>query len=336
MLVPADEVAQTALRALSAVAPPEHARDQADHLIEAELRGISSHGILRLPRILRRISNKVADPVATGDHVWRSGGFLAVDGQKGLGPVVALRAIDALEQRVKQTGTAVAAINNSNHIGMLGYYAERAARRGHSMIILSTSEALVHPWGGKRAMIGTNPIAIGLPIGREEIFMMDTATGVVSMGEIHDRANRGEPIPIGWAVDKEGNPTTDASAAKSGAIAPFGGAKGYALGLAFELLVTSLAGAAVGRQVVGTLDDDRICNKGDLIILIDGPSTDLRAYLEALRSEEPADGFAEVIIPGERGREARAQRLRDGIEVPDRLWREICGFDGVATGGLKK
>ena len=335
MLIPADEVSETVRRALSSVAPIQQATDQADHLIEAELRGISSHGVLRLPRILRRISNGVADPAATGDHCWRSDGFLSVDGRQGLGPVVALHAIGALEQRVKRTGIAVAAISNSNHIGMLGYYAERAARRGYSMIVLSTSEALVHPWGGRRAMMGTNPIAIGVPAGGGEVFMMDTATSVVSMGEIHDRANRGEEIPLGWAVDAEGNPTTDASAAKQGAIAPFGSAKGYALGLAFELLVTSLAKAAIGREVVGTLDDDRLCNKGDLIILIDGPDMDLRAYLDALRSEEAAEGFLKVVIPGERGREARRRRLRDGIEVPDRLWCEIRAFAGFEAGGEK-
>lgn len=323
MLVPTETVLASTRRALTRVAPKEHAERQADLLIEADLRGVGSHGVLRLPRILRRIANGVTDPEATGTHTWRREGFLAVDGGRGLGPVVALTAIEALEKRVARTGIAVAAVRNSNHIGMLGYYAERAARRGKSMIALSTSEALVHPWGGRRAMIGTNPVAIAVPAGGDEVFMMDSATGVVSMGEIHDRANRGERMPEGWALDAEGRPTTDAEAAKAGAIAPFGGPKGYALGLAFELLVSSLAGAALGRDVTGTLDDDTVCNKGDLFILIDGPAMDLRAYLEAIRAEQPADGFGRVAIPGERGREGRERRLREGIELPDRLWAEI-------------
>ena len=259
MLLPAQTVADAARAALARVAPASHSEIQVDLLLEAELRGIASHGMLRLPRILQRIANGVTDPRATGTHHWRSEGFLSVDGGAGLGPVVALNAIRSLEERVARTGIAVAAIRNSNHIGMLGYYAERSARQGMSMIALTTSEALVHPWGGRRAMIGTNPVAIAVPAGGGEVFMMDTATGVVSMGEIHDHANRGEPIPPGWAVDAEGHPTTDAAAAKDGAIAPFGGPKGYALGLAFELLVTSLAGAAIGRDVTGTLDDTTIC-----------------------------------------------------------------------------
>lgn len=323
MLIDVERLAETGRRALSRVAPEDHAARQVDLLIEADLRGIASHGMLRLPRILKRIGNGVTDPRSTGVHRWTGRGLLSVDGGRGLGPVVAIEAIRALEARVADLGIAVAAIRNSNHIGMLGYYAERAARRGQSMIALSTSEALVHPWGGRRAMLGTNPVAIAVPAGGDEIFMMDSATGVVSMGEIHDHANRGVPIPEGWAVDAEGRPTTDAEAAKAGAISPFGGPKGYALGLAFEMLVTSLAGAAVGRDVHGTLDDDRVCNKGDLFILIDGPAMDLRGYLEALRSEQPAEGFDRVLIPGERGRETRERRRRDGIEVPDALWEEI-------------
>ncbi|WP_413712414.1 Ldh family oxidoreductase [Rhizobium sp. Rhizsp82] len=295
-----------------------HRRQQVDLLMEAELRGVPSHGLLRLERIVQRIRNGVTDPDAIGEHVWRSPGFLAVDGQRGLGPVVANAALEALKQRARENGVVLAAITNSNHIGMLGWYAERVAEEGYTVIALSTSEALVHPWGGRRAMLGTNPIAIGIPTGSAP-FMMDTATSVVSMGEIHDHANRGEPIPEGWAVDGAGNPTTDAAAAKQGAIGPFGQAKGYALGLAFELIVSSLSGAAIGRDVKGTLDDDSICNKGDVFIVIDGPRRDLQAYLEEIRTLPPADGFSEVLIPGERGRACRDKRLREGIPIADEV-----------------
>lgn len=315
-------VRDTALRALSRVAPADHALVQVDLLLEADLRGVPSHGMLRLPRILARIASGATQPGSTGQHDWRGEAFLSVDGGQGLGPVVAERAIAALSDRIGRTGIAVAAIRNSNHIGMLGYYAEKAARAGHTMLALSTSEALVHPWGGRKAMLGTNPIAIGVPTGGEP-FMMDTATSLVSMGEIHDHANRGVAIPDHWALDAEGNPTTDAEAAKAGAIAPFGQAKGYALGLAFELLVTSLSGAAIGRDVKGTLDDTSICNKGDVFILIDGPRPDLQAYLEAIRSAEPAAGFERVLVPGERGRATREKRRIDGVPIADDVWTKI-------------
>lgn len=322
---------QLSMRALErAGVPADFAETQVDLLVEAELRGVPSHGLLRLERIVRRIENGVTDPVSRGNHAWRGSAFLAVDGGRGLGPVVANAALTALTARVQETGIAVAAISNSNHIGMLGWYAERIAAEGFTIIALSTSEALVHPWGARTAMIGTNPIAIGIPTGGEP-FMMDTATSVVSMGEIHDHAHRKAAIPDHWALDAAGNRTTDAEAAKSGAIAPFGQAKGYALGLSFELLVSSLAGAAIGRDVRGTLDDSEVCNKGDLFIVINGPQRDLRAYLDAIRAMPPADGFREVLVPGERGRACKAQRLREGVPVADDVFEKLKFLAGVKT-----
>lgn len=310
--------------------PLQHRTDQVDLLIEAELRGVPSHGLLRLGRIIRRIRNGVIDPASTGDHAWRGPSFLSVDGQRGLGPVVANSAIQALKRSARENGAAMAAIGNSNHIGMLGLYVERLAEEGFTGIALSTSEALVHPWGARKAMLGTNPIAIGVPTEAEP-FMMDTATSLVSMGEIHDYANRGEPIPLGWALDTEGKPTTDPEAAKRGAIAPFGQAKGYALGLAFELLVSSLSGAALGAEVRGTLDDTDVCNKGDLFIVIDGPRRDLQAYLEEIRRLSPADGFNGVLIPGERGRALRESRRREGIPLTNETWDHLQALAASET-----
>lgn len=302
--------------------PADLAHLQATVLVEAELRGVASHGILRTPRILTRIGNGVTNPVTTGRHSWRASAFLEVDGERGLGPVVATRAIDAVAERASTTGVAVAAISNSNHVGMLAWYAERVAERGQTLIGFSTSEALVHPWGGGTAMIGTNPITIGVPTDNGP-FVMDTATSIVSMGKIHDYANRGQPIPTGWGVDENGVPSTDPVAVKSGAISPFGGAKGYALGLAFELLVSSLTSAAVGRNVKGTLDDTEPCNKGDLFIIINGSGSEMGAYLDAIRALPPIDGFDEVRVPGDRARTTREQRLAQGIPVGAEIWSEL-------------
>ncbi|WP_193337406.1 Ldh family oxidoreductase [Devosia beringensis] len=307
--------------------PEKHAVLQRDLLLDAEMRGIASHGLLRLPRIVERIANGVADPMTQGHHDWRAPGFLHVDGQRGLGPVVAQAALDALLDRAATQGVAIASIANSNHIGMLGFYADRVAETGRCLIAFSTSEALVHPWGGRQAMIGTNPIAIGLPTGGGT-FMMDTATSIVSMGEVHDHADRGAPIPLGWAFDSQGNPTTDAAAARDGAIAPFGNAKGYALGLAFELLVTSLAGAAIGRDVKGTLDSTHVASKADLFIIIDQQLSPVAGFLDLLRAEAPADGFDQVRIPGERGRDLRQRAMTAGIAIAGGTWNRLCDLAG--------
>jgi LDH2 family malate/lactate/ureidoglycolate dehydrogenase len=317
------EITDLADRVLAkAGVPAEHAALQRDLLLDAEMRGIASHGLLRLPRLVERIANGVCDPLTKGVQDWTAPGVLKVDGRQGLGPVVAQAALDALAERAATQGVAIAAIANAQHIGMLGFYADRVAEAGKTLIAFSTSEALVHPWGGRRAMIGTNPIAIGMPTG-DGIFMMDTATSVISMGEVHDHANRGASLPPGLVLDAEGNPTTDATRGRDGAIAPFGGAKGYALGLAFELLLTALAGSAIGRDVKGTLDSTMPANKADLFILIDTELAPVSAFLELLRAEAPAEGFAGVRIPGERGRALKQKAMDEGLTIADTVWQRL-------------
>ncbi len=312
---------------LDAGTPEPHAALQAEVLLEGELRGHPSHGLQRLPRLLNRIERGLADPLATGAQTWRKTGFLDVDGEAGLGPVVAMSAIEALLSRVGETGIALAAVRNANHLGMLAGYVEHIARAGCIGIAWSTSEALVHPHGGTRAMLGTNPIAVAIPTA-DEPFVLDLATSVVSMGKIHDHALRGAAIPGGWALDGEGFPTTDAERAKGGAIAPFGGPKGYALGLAFELLVVTLAGSAFAPDVHGTLDAEHEVNKGDVFIVIEpngAPDTAARvsAYLDELRSSRPADPSHPVTVPGDGARARREAALRNGVDVPDRLWADL-------------
>jgi L-2-hydroxycarboxylate dehydrogenase (NAD+) len=315
--------------------PDAHASTQSDLLLEAQMRGYPSHGLLRLPRIIERIVNEVSAPAASGSHEWVGDAFLRVDGERGLGPVVALAALEVLQVRARRTGIAIAAIRNSNHIGMLAWYGERVAHGGQILIASTTSEALVHPWGGQHALIGTNPLCIAVP-GAPEPLVLDMATSLVSMGKIHDHADRGEPLPAGWALDAQGQPTTNASAAKAGAIAPFGGAKGYALGLALELLVTSLAGSAIGTAVGGTLDSHSVCNKGDVFMVI-SPQTSttvaaaIHGYLDEIRASAPA-GAEPVTIPSDRSRAARARSVAEGVEVDDGLWQRILGLLPSSSG----
>jgi LDH2 family malate/lactate/ureidoglycolate dehydrogenase len=306
---------------------PDCAGTQIELLLEAEMRGYASHGLLRLRRIVERIEAGVAAPNAKGRHSWQGSAQLLVDGERGLGPVVAMHALAAARERALKTGIAIAAIRNSNHIGMLAWYGEKMAAEGLILIGATTSEALVHPWGGRRAMLGTNPLCIAVPAVPQPL-VLDMATSLVSMGKIHDHANRGARLPEGWALDAAGNPTTDAVAAKTGAIAPFGGAKGYALGLALEVLVTSLAGSAIGTDVRGTLDSDQVCNKGDIFILI-APNQDpgveelVSAYLEEIRTADPADAQSPIAVPGDRARRTRAQSLEEGVELEDALWQDL-------------
>jgi LDH2 family malate/lactate/ureidoglycolate dehydrogenase len=311
--------------------PAAHARIQADLFIDAEMRGVASHGLLRLRRVVERIEAGLAVPGATGAHSWTGRDYLNVDGEKGLGPVVALAALDAIVPRAREDGVALAAMRNTNHLGALAYYAEYVASKGFAIVALTVSEALVHPFGGRKAMIGTNPIAIGVP-AQPGPFVLDMATGLVSMGKIHDHAGRGESIPLGWALDAQGNPTTDAEAAKQGAIAPFGGAKGYALGLGLEVLVTSLAASAIGGDVKGTLDSVAISNKGDLFIVAaprhaEAAKALVSAYLDAVRATAPSDPAHPVLVPGDRARAARAHAVSHGIALAEGLWSDLQALD---------
>jgi L-2-hydroxycarboxylate dehydrogenase (NAD+) len=328
VLVPVEEVRKLAEGILLANGvPAADARTQAGLFLEAEMRAIPSHGLLRLRRVIERIHAGLSVPGASGEQEWTARCFLSVDGQRGLGPVVAMAALQTIIARARQDGIAVAAIRNTNHLGALAYYAEHVAGQGLTCIALTISEALVHLWGGRKAMIGTNPIAIGVPADPAPM-VLDMATGLVSMGKIHDHANRGAPIPLGWALDEKGDPTTDALAAKRGAIAPFGGPKGYALGIAFEVLVASLAASAIGTDVKGTLDSVNVSNKGDLFIVI-APAHAQAAkelvtdYLNSIRAAAPADPEHPVLAPGDRAHAVRTQSIKRGMFIDDGLWADL-------------
>ncbi|KAA0914960.1 Ldh family oxidoreductase [Aquicoccus porphyridii] len=331
MLVSVECLRESAEKALlSQDVTPASARTQVDLLIEAELRGLPSHGLQRLPRLVARLQAGLAHPAASGSGHWTRSGVLSVDGQCGLGPVVMMHVLEQLTRVVQERGIALAAIHNANHIGMLAYYAEAATARGLIAIVMTTSEALVHAYGGTEAILGTNPIAIGIPTGAEP-FILDLATSRVSMGKIHHHALTGTSIPGDWAVDAQGRRTTDPEAAKTGAIAPFGDAKGYGLGLSVELLVAAMAGSAFAPEVHGTLDATEVSNKGDVVILIDpaagaGTTAGLATYLDRLRTSRSADVNRPVAVPGDGMRARRAKGLATGIELPKPLHDEICAL----------
>jgi L-2-hydroxycarboxylate dehydrogenase (NAD+) len=301
---------------------------QATLLVEGDLRDQHSHGVRRLPVLASRLAAGLLVSGVGPDLVWETDAVLKVDGHRGFGPVVAQEAIDAIVERAETTGIALAAISNSNHVGMLAPYIERIAGAGQIGIALTTSEALVHPWGGARAMVGTNPIGIAVPTTGLPL-VLDMSTASVSMGKILDYATKSRPIPLGWAVTADGLPTTDANAAASGAISPFGGAKGYALGIAFEAMVAVLTGSEFGTAVRGTLDSVEVATKGDVFFAISLQRlglTDhlpaLTAYLDSVRlSHGGANG--EIRIPGDRARSIREHRMANGIELHPDVWEAM-------------
>jgi L-2-hydroxycarboxylate dehydrogenase (NAD+) len=308
-------------------APPSAASIQADHLVAAELRGHPSHGLRRLAVLCGRIDNGLIDPAAEPVLEWTAAAALRVDGSRGLGPVVAYRAIAALRDRLPETGIAVASLRRTHHLGILAPYVEELATAGLVGLVFSSTEGLVHPWGGAGPLLGTNPIAIGVPAEGGDL-TLDMSTGAVSAGKILDYRAKGMPLPEGWAVDSAGRRTTDAAIAADGAISPFGGAKGYAIGLAFGSIVGALTGTALGPAVHGTLDTEFEATKGDVIIVIDPillAGSDARSalgdYFSLIRGSG-TDG-ASVAVPGDRARTARERSAREGVTLPEELYARL-------------
>lgn len=328
VVVSADDIRNAAVEALvDHGATKSDAHVQAEQLLEAELRGHASHGLRRIPVLCGRLRAGLIISGIAPSAVWSSDSALSVDGNDGFGPVAAHAALDELLPRAAQTGIAAATVRRGHHIGMLAPYLERMVAEGFVAIVFTTSEGLVHPWGGAGNLIGTNPIGIGVPSGQAPL-ILDMSTASVSMGKILDYAARGVAIPDGWAVDSYGQPTRDALAAARGAISPFGGAKGYALGVATEAIVGLLSGTAFGKGVSGTLDCCHPTTKGDLFVAIStsvfGASRDdssLARYFDEIRSSGVDGGT--VDIPGDRARRSRAERLRDGIPVDVDLWQNL-------------
>jgi L-2-hydroxycarboxylate dehydrogenase (NAD+) len=328
ILVSSEDERAVIAHVLSKLGANEHeCAIQADVLTEADLRGHHSHGLQRLPVLATRIKKCLIHVNVDPEYVWTADSVLSVDGKDGLGPFVAESAHEQVMPVLKQRGIVAVAIRNSSHIGMIGYYCEKRAREGLVCLAMTESEALVHPHGGTKALVGTNPIAIGIP-SQPTPFVFDMATSTSAIGKIYASKHRGEPIPPGWAIDAEGNPTTDPDAALKGSLTPAAGAKGYGLGISIGILAGLLPGAEIGRLVLGTLDTEFRCTKGDFFLLMNpgafagGPTLSSRvaSYLDELRHSPPQKSSQSVIVPGDRARQIREERLRSGIPLPKEVW----------------
>ena len=302
-----------ALRGFAALAlerlgvPAAAAADVADCLVYADLRGVGSHGIVRLSVYARRLEAGVvtADPVMKLDPAGPAAA--ALDGANGLGIAVGGRAMDEACALAAASGVGLVSVRRSNHFGAAGWYVERAIRRRMIAIVCSNAPPNMAPWGGARRFLGTNPLAIGVPAGEEPPLVFDMATSVVARGKIILAAQRGDPIPEGWAVDPDGAPTTDAQAALAGAVLPFGGAKGSAISFIIDILSGVLSGAAYA-EYLNTLEDLTaeqdlghlfLAIPTDLFMPADAFARRMDDLLTMLKRQPPAPGVARVMAPGE-------------------------------------
>lgn len=297
------------------------AKIAAGNLVKADLWGLSSHGVSRLPRyIMRLLNGRIrVNPEIRIDRPCLS--VLSVDGDNGLGSVVMHKALREAISVAKTQGIAVIGVKNSNHFGAAGYYAELAAYENLISIGMTNAQAVMPPWGGKEPFFGTNPIAFGLPREGKPPIIADMATSVTARGKIIIAAQKGRAIPEGWAVDENGVPTTDAKKALMGMLLPMAGPKGYSLALAVDFLSGVLTGADFGCEVSAYKNGVLTANIGHFFILlktdlfISGYAERMETFCCGIKETKPADGIKEVFLPGEREHLTELRCREAGIPI---------------------
>ncbi len=320
----------------------EDAAIVADSLVQANLRGVDSHGVTRVGIYVKRLKMGLVNPHPNVEVVRESPGMLLVDGDNGMGQVVGVRALELGLERSRESGGVSVGVRRSNHYGAGAYYVQRAVARDTIAFAYSNAPPTMAPWGGVDPYIGTNPYAYGVPAGEHRPIILDMATSIVARGKIILAAERGDSIPEGWAVDEQGNPTTDAREALEGSVLPFGGPKGYAISLMIDIMAGALTGAGFGPRVNSMYDNfDEPQDVGAFFQLIDiGHFVEPAIFkarvdrvIEEIKSSRKAAGTEEIFLPGEIEYRKEQQRRASGIPVGAETVAELrevgrnCGVD---------
>jgi (2R)-3-sulfolactate dehydrogenase (NADP+) len=316
-----------ATRALAnAGANPAMAVTTAQALVAADAQGLPSHGVSRVTQYATHLRNGRADGAAVPAVVHAKGGALLVDAHCGLAfPACALAVQEAIA-RAREFGVAFAGVTNSHHFGVAAYHLQPVAAAGMVGLAFGNSPSAMPAAGGKRPLFGTNPIAAALPRRDGAALMIDLSLSEAARGKVMVAAKAGKPIPLGWALDKDGQPTTDAAAALEGSMLAMGGAKGAMLALVVEVLVTALTGAAIGFEATSFfVDEGNRPRIGQAFLVIDPAALAGRAVyderIETLIAAMLADDG--VRLPGYR-RDALARRAAaEGVEIPQALDEQL-------------
>lgn len=326
--------------------PQDIAADVAEILLASDLRGIASHGTARLPQYVKLVEAGVMDPAARPLRESGKPAIARFDGRNGWGHHAARVATDDAIARARQAGCAISVVRNTNHYGIAGWYAMRAAREGLVGVSLTNTSPLVAPTRARVSMLGTNPIAVAAPAGRFGMLVLDMATSTVPRGRIEVAARRGEKLPVGWAIGPDGSAATTPEAALEGALQPLGGGeesggyKGYGLALVVELLTGVLADAAFGPNIIGLFSTEGVSNLGQFFMAIDpgaiGDPAGFVARLERLIDQLTHAPLAPsspgpVLYPGQPEAQRAAEQAREGIGI-DREHHESLLALGMRLG----
>ena len=303
----------------------------ADTLVQADLWGHQSHGVMRLPWYVARLRSGVARAVAAPDYVVDAGAIAVLDGQDAMGQVTAARAAEDAIRRAKAHGIGAVAVRRSNHFGTAMYFTLMGPPSGCILFLATNASPAMAPWGGREKRVGNNPWSWAAPAGRHAPLVLDIANTAVARGKVYLARQRGEEIPPGWALDAEGAPTTDPEAALAGLIQPMAGHKGYAIAVVMDMLAGVLTGSEFGPGVAGPYQPDKKSGAGHLLIALDIakflPLAEFEARMErmiaGLKETKPAKGTEEIFYPGEiEARNDRRHRA-EGLSLPQDTLRDL-------------
>jgi len=311
----------------------------AHSLVEADLRGISTHGVVRLWLYERRVRAGLIRPNPNMAFSRTGPATATLRGGHGAGQVVGARGMSEAIALAREAGVGCVAVTESNHFGIAASFSMQALPHDMIGVALCHSDSLVAPYGAAKAFLGSNPVSIAIPAGDEDSVVLDMATSVAAVGKVTSAQAKGESIPPGWAIDSDGNPTTDPIRALEGALLPTGTYKGYGLGLVIEVLSALLAGSPFGPHIPVPFKIAGIQNLGHFFAALD-----LRRFVEVatfktrmdqmireIKALPRAPGCEEILVAGEPEARCRRQQLRDGIRLTPEAAQVLRDFG--FTGG---
>jgi LDH2 family malate/lactate/ureidoglycolate dehydrogenase len=312
--------------------PQADARILSESLVAANLRGVDTHGVARIPSYIKRLRTRLVEPAPEIVVASRLPWAASVDGGNGMGAIVGQRAMAEVLARAGTFGIGAATARRSNHFGAAAFYALQAVEQGCIGVALSPASKSLAPFGSREPLFGTNPVAVAVPAGHHPPWVMDMATSVAARGHIRLAARQGQAIPEGWALDSLGQPTTNAGAAMTGVMLPFAGAKGSAI----AMLVDILGGVLSGSSFAGAIRDMNVDFEAPqdvghffLAMQVEAfmPRAEFDARMETsiarLKALRPAAGFDEVLYPGEPEARRHAERLAKGIPLSREVYESL-------------
>jgi L-2-hydroxycarboxylate dehydrogenase (NAD+) len=316
--------------------PSADALQVATLMAEADLQGSDGHGVIRLAPYMKRIMQGGINKTPNIRVIHERAASAVIDGDNGMGHLVVSKAVDLAIAKAKTAGVAWVGCRYSNHAGPASLYARKPLEHDMLGLYFAVGNANhLPPWGGMDMLLSTNPIAAGVPAGDEPPVVLDMATTVAAYGKVKVKAKRGEMMPEGWMIDRQGKPLTDPKRADEGFLLPIGEHKGYGLALIVGLLAGTLSGAAMGKEVIDfNADFKTTTNTGQAILVIDlnafGDPADFKSRVDTLvrdiRDSARLPGVDRIWLPGEQSHGKRQRYAEQGIPVPMAVKQDLDGL----------